>query len=71
MKLSEFKKLIKNESIDMEFKSPTGEIKHACQTLCAFLNCRGGIVFIGVKNDGRAVGQMVSDLTWVFLRKSV
>src|SRR5437868_4200060 len=63
VKLSELKKLIKNESIDVEFKSTTGEIKPACKTLCAFLNCNGGMVFIGVKDDGRIVGQMVTDNT--------
>ncbi len=47
----------------MEFKSTTGEIKSACKTLCAFLNCEGGMVFIGVKDDGRLVGQMVTDNT--------
>jgi len=63
VKLSELKKLIKNESINMEFKSTTGEISQACKTLCAFLNCTGGKVFIGIKNDGRVVGQMVTDNT--------
>ena len=28
-----------------------------------FLNYQGGIVFIGVKNDGKIVGQMVTDNT--------
>lgn len=61
--LDELKKIVENESIEMEFKSTTGEIKAACQTLCAFLNYQGGFVFIGVKNDGRLVGQMVTDNT--------
>ncbi len=63
MTLDELKRLVKDESIDIEFKSTTGEIKSACKTLCAFLNCEGGIVFIGVKDDGRLVGQMVTDHT--------
>lgn len=61
--LDELKKLVENETIEMEFKTTTGEIKPACQTLCAFLNYLGGFVFIGVKNDGRLVGQMVTDNT--------
>lgn len=63
MTLEELKSLIKNESIDVEFKSTTGEIKQACKTICAFLNGNGGVVFIGIKNDGRIVGQMVTDNT--------
>lgn len=63
MTLDDLKELITNESIDIEFKSTTGELKQACHTLCAFLNSNGGIVFIGVKNDCRIVGQMVSDNT--------
>lgn len=63
MTLDDLKELITNESIDIEFKSTTGELKQACHTLCAFLNSNGGIVFIGVKNDCRIGGQMVSDNT--------
>jgi ATP-dependent DNA helicase RecG len=61
--LAELKSMVKNESIQTEFKSTTGELRQACQTLCAFLNDQGGWVFLGVKNDGRLVGQMVSDAT--------
>lgn len=63
MNLAELKSMVKNESIQTEFKSTTGELRQACQTLCAFLNDQGGWVFLGVKNDGRLVGQMVSDAT--------
>jgi ATP-dependent DNA helicase RecG len=63
MTLVEIKRIIENESIEMEFKTNSGEIKSACRTLCAFLNYRGGYVFIGVKDDTRLVGQMVTDST--------
>ncbi len=63
MNLAELKRMVKNESIQTEFKSTTGELRQACQTLCAFLNDQGGWVFLGVKNDGRLIGQMVTDPT--------
>jgi ATP-dependent DNA helicase RecG len=61
--LAQLKRMVKNENIQTEFKSTTGELRQACQTLCAFLNDHGGWVFLGVKNDGRLVGQMVTDAT--------
>ncbi len=64
MTLDELKNLIKRENREIEFKSTTSEIHKACKTLCAFLNDRGGIVCIGVKNDGRLVGQTVTDATY-------
>ncbi len=63
MTLDELKNLIAKENREMEFKSTTGELKAACRTLCAFLNNHGGVVFIGVKDDGRLVGQKVTDPT--------
>lgn len=63
MTLDDIKRIIENESIEMEFKTNTREIKSACRTLCAFLNYRGGYVFIGVKDDTQLVGQMVADST--------
>lgn len=63
MNLAKLKRMVKNENIQTEFKSTTGELRQACQTLCAFLNDQGGWVFLGVKNDGRLIGQMVTDAT--------
>jgi ATP-dependent DNA helicase RecG len=47
----------------LEFKRSTGEMKEGMQTLCAFLNGSGGTVFFGVRPDGTAEGQEVSDQT--------
>ncbi len=64
MDLEHVKMLIsKGESEVLEFKTTTAELKKACQTLCGFLNHQGGTVLIGVKPDGRLVGQMVTDNT--------
>ncbi len=63
MTLDELKRMIKDETRIVELKSTTGEVRKACGTLCAFLNDRGGVVLIGVKNDGRLSGQMVTDNT--------
>jgi ATP-dependent DNA helicase RecG len=54
---------VKKENREVEFKTTTAEIHKACRTLCAFLNGRGGIVLIGVKNNGHPMGQMVTDPT--------
>ena len=47
----------------MEFKRSTGELREALQTVCAFLNGSGGIVLFGVRPEGNAEGQHVTDQT--------
>jgi hypothetical protein len=61
-------KLIRNgESASLEFKStlrwdlktgkPAGYIERAClKTICAFLNTTGGILLIGIRDDGSVEG---------------
>jgi ATP-dependent DNA helicase RecG len=51
------------ESDTQEFKRTTAELKSGMQTLSAFLNHRGGRLFFGVGDDGRVIGQSVSDAT--------
>ncbi len=51
------------ESETLELKRSTAELRRAGETLCAFLNCEGGKVLIGVGPDGRLVGQEVADIT--------
>jgi len=51
------------ESETLELKRSTGQLNRAGQTLCGFLNHAGGNVVIGVTDDGRIVGQEVSDKT--------
>jgi ATP-dependent DNA helicase RecG len=52
------------ESNNLEFKTSTANLYNVCETLCAFLNgANGGTVLIGVKNNGKIVGQDVSDNT--------
>lgn len=51
------------ESETLELKRSTAELKRAGETLCAFLNGKGGKVLIGVGPDGRLVGQDVADIT--------
>ncbi len=55
--------LKKGEGPTLEFKRSTGEMKEGMQTLCAFLNGSGGTVLYGVRPDGTAEGQEVSDRT--------
>jgi ATP-dependent DNA helicase RecG len=64
MELAELEKIVTGgESETVEFKKSTGQLHRAGETLCAFLNGRGGQVFIGVTPEGRVVGQQVSDAT--------
>jgi len=51
------------ESEILELKRSTGQLPRAGQTLCAFLNARGGKVVLGVVDGGAVVGQDVSDKT--------
>ena len=51
------------ESDSVEFKKSTGTIREAIETLCAFANLRGGILFIGIKNNGEIIGQDITDDT--------
>jgi ATP-dependent DNA helicase RecG len=51
------------ESQTLEFKKSTAQLKAAFETVCAFLNRKGGIVLIGVKNNGEILGQDITDNT--------
>ncbi len=55
--------LLAGESEGLEFKRSTSLLKEAVQTLCAFANHKGGVLYFGVANDGRVVGQTVTDDT--------
>jgi len=55
--------IAQGESETLELKRSTAELKRAGETLCAFLNCEGGKVLIGVGPDGRLVDQEVADIT--------
>ena len=51
------------ESQHLEFKKSTAQLKPAFETVCAFLNDKGGIILLGVTNNGQLVGQQVTDNT--------
>jgi predicted HTH transcriptional regulator len=51
------------EGPTLEFKRSTGELREAMQTVCAFLNGSGGSVLFGIRPDGTAEGQQVTDQT--------
>jgi len=64
MNLKSLETLVKTgESEILEFKKSSGTLKAAFKTICAFLNSNGGTVLIGVFNDGKIVGQDVTDKT--------
>ena len=55
--------LANGESEGIEFKRSTSLLKEAIQTLCAFANHKGGILYFGVADDGKIIGQTVTDDT--------
>ncbi len=63
MTLKQLQALVKKgESETLEFKKTTANLSAAMETVCAFLNSdRGGTVLIGVKDDGKILGQDVND----------
>ena len=64
MNIKRLKSLIaQGESETLEFKTSTAQLKPACETLCGFLNAKGGIVLIGVGNKGQIIGQHITDNT--------
>jgi len=61
---NELTRLIKRgEGLTLEFKRSTAELREGMQTVCAFLNGSGGTVLFGVRPDGVAEGQHISDKT--------
>lgn len=64
MIFSDLVKLVaEGESETLEFKKSTGQLQRAGETLCAFLNGKGGRVFFGVTDSGKIVGQEATDST--------
>ena len=64
MKLDELEGVVRGgESETLELKQSTGQLARAAETLCAFLNAKGGIVVLGVTPQGKLVGQQVADKT--------
>lgn len=51
------------ESDTLEFKKSTSQLSCAFETVCAFLNGKGGTILIGVTDNGKIIGQQVSDGT--------
>jgi len=63
--------LQKGESIDVEFKTSQFELnKDAFETICAFLNRKGGHLLFGVKNDGTVEG-VLDSLTQVIVNNII
>ena len=52
-----------DESLTLELKKSMAQLRPCMETLCAFLNCSGGLVLIGVNDKKEIVGQMISDKT--------
>ncbi len=55
--------IAEKENGQLEFKETTGQLERGMETLCAFLNGKGGVVLFGVTDKGKTIGQEVSDKT--------
>lgn len=51
------------ESHMVEFKKSLSQLKAAMESLCGFLNTDGGMVILGMGQEGKLLGQMVTDNT--------
>lgn len=64
MDIQAIKPLLKEgESEVIEFKTSTTQLKRAFETICAFLNGKGGTVLIGINDKGKIVGQDITENT--------
>lgn len=62
MNITQLKNLAQQgESQHLEFKKSTTQIKPAFETACSFLNNKGGVILIGVKDNGQLIGQEIND----------
>lgn len=61
------------ESNNLEFKESTGQLDRSMETLCAFLNCEGGTILYGVKDNGKIIGQerYLTILNALLLKRSI
>ena len=51
------------ESTIVEFKKSTAQLHSAFESICGFLNGEGGTTLIGVTDNGKIIGQDISDST--------
>lgn len=62
--IDQIKELVSNgESETLEFKKSTALLNECGEALCGFLNHKGGTIIIGVSQEGKIVGQTVTDRT--------
>lgn len=62
--VDDYLQIISNgESETVEFKKSTSLLRECIETICAFANTRGGIVFFGISDSGEILGQQVTDDT--------
>lgn len=64
MEINQVQSIIdKSESNVVEFKKSTSQLRAAFETVCSFLNDQGGTVLFGVNDNGKIIGQDISDNT--------
>lgn len=58
MEVEKIKQILSGgENVTTEFKECTDKISNSVyETVCSFLNHNGGLIFIGVKDDGAIIG---------------
>ncbi|HEX4068770.1 MAG TPA: ATP-binding protein [Candidatus Babeliales bacterium] len=72
MNLKDLKKLVKGgESDIVEFKASTSQLNRGVETLCAFLNKKGGVLLLGIKDDGEIIGEKITDNTKIDIANQI
>lgn len=63
--IDDIKNLINSdtETDNIEFKKTTGQLERGMETLCAFLNGKGGTVLFGITDEGKIIGQDIAGKT--------
>lgn len=68
MDTREIKKLIEQgESDTLEFKKSTANWRGIVESVCAFANSGGGMLMVGIKDNGEVIGQQISDDTLKYI----
>jgi predicted HTH transcriptional regulator len=66
------KKIIaEGESEGLEFKRSLSELKEILETVCTFANSHGGIVLVGIDDDGSILGVKISNKTVQKLEREI
>ena len=59
------------ESETIELKKSTSQLENSLEDICAFCNNKGGYLYFGINEQGKIVGQNVSDSTLKLIAQKI